>query len=316
MKKLHIQVYTSFITRTHLYVKGRILKDSPLLIKPTDGILSSLIYIVIRAFSREIKFLPVECKVGGTSYDVVTDNEGYFEIYENIKKENIKKENIENEKVRGDVLEISAKYKRRSNKIVTHIDDLTSNVPVGIISDIDDTIMVTGVKSFFKIKVILNTLFLNPFRRKPIEAAADAFHFLSNRVEGKGPVIYLSNSPWNLFIYLQTFLEYNGFPEGTLILRDMGWQLLKSRTIVQRNKYIEVEKILIAFSDTNFLLIGDTGELDFDIYQQLEEKYPERIEQIILNKAGNRKKEKMLHEYVKKNTKYKMLTGFTKVFDE
>jgi phosphatidate phosphatase APP1 len=306
MKKLHIQVYTSFITRTHLYVKGRILKDSPFLIKPTHGIFSSLIYTIIRAFSREIKFVHVQCVASSMSYHVVTDDEGYFEIFDNIEGKNME----------VGLVEISAEYKSRSNKIVAPIVDLSSDVPVGIISDIDDTIMVTGVKSFFKIKVILNTLFLNPFRRKPIEAAADAFHLLSNHVNGKGPVIYLSNSPWNLFIYLQTFLEYNGFPEGTLILRDMGWQLLKSRTIAQRNKFIEVEKILIAFSDTNFLLIGDTGELDFDIYQQLEEKYPERIEQIILNKAGNRKKEKMLHEYVKKNTKYKMLTGFTKVFDE
>ncbi len=306
MKKLHIQVYTSFITRTHLYVKGRILKDSPLLIKPTHGIFSSLIYMVIRAFSREIKFLPVQCVISDVTYDVMTDDEGYFEIYENIEAQNLK----------AGIIEISANYKRRSNKIDAPIDDLSSEVPIGIISDIDDTIMVTGVKSFFKIKVILNTLFLNPFRRKPIEAAADAFHLISNQVEGKGPVIYLSNSPWNLFVYLNTFLEFNGFPEGRLILRDMGWQLLRSKTIAQRNKFIEVEKLLIAFSDTNFILIGDTGELDFDIYKMIEEKYPERIEQVILNRAGNRKKEKMLEQYVKNNTKYKMLTGFTKVFDE
>jgi len=286
-------------------VKGRILKDSPLLIKPT-GIFSSLIYTVIRAFSREIKFLPVKCIISDITYDVMTDDEGYFEIFENIEAQNLK----------AGIIEISANYKSRSNKIETPLDDLSSGVPIGIISDIDDTIMVTGVKSFFKIKVILNTLFLNPFRRKPIEAAADAFHLLSNRVNGKGPIIYLSNSPWNLFIYLKTFLEFNSFPEGTLILRDMGWQLLKSKTIEERNKFIEVEKILVAFSDTNFILIGDTGELDFDIYQALEKKYPFRIEKIILNKAGNRKKEKMLEEYIKNNPKYKMLTGFTKVFDE
>ena len=294
------------MARTHLYVKCRILKDSPLLIKPTHGIFSSLVYTIIRAFSREIKFLPVQCVVSDVTYNVMTDDEGYFEIFENIEEQNLC----------AAIIEISANYKRRSNKIDATLDDLSSDVPVGIISDIDDTIMVTGVKSFFKIKVILNTLFLNPFRRKPIEAAADAFYLLSNHVNGKGPVIYLSNSPWNLFIYLKTFLEFNGFPEGTLILRDMGWQLLRSKTIEQRNKFIEVEKLLIAFSDTNFILIGDTGELDFDIYKEIEKKYPERIEQIILNKAGNRKKEKMLQEFVKSNTKYKMLTGFTKVFDE
>ena len=306
MKKLHIQVYTSFLTRTHLYVKGRILKDSPLLIKPTHGVLSSLIYTIIRAFSREIRFLDVQCKVSGYEYNVQTDEEGYFEIFENVEDKNI---------VAG-AIEIEAQYKNRSNCVDAQLIDFTTEVPVGLISDIDDTILVTGVKSFFKIKLLINTLFLNPFRRKPIEAAADAFHLLSNQAEGKGPVIYLSNSPWNLFTYLKTFLEYNGFPEGTIILRDIGWQLLKSKSIDQKNKYKEVEKILIAFSDTNFILIGDTGELDFDIYKALEYRYPERILQVILNKAGNLKKEKMLEKYVKLNPKYKMLTGFSKVFDD
>jgi phosphatidate phosphatase APP1 len=144
MKKLHIQVYTSFITRTHLYVKGRILKDSPLLIRPTHGIFSSLIYTIIRAFSREIKYLPIRCVISDVSYDIETDKEGYFEIFENIEQKDIK----------GNVIEISAQYKKRSNKISSTINDLTCEVPVGIISDIDDTVMVTGVKSFFKIKVI------------------------------------------------------------------------------------------------------------------------------------------------------------------
>jgi len=92
--------------------------------------------------------------------------------------------------------------------------------------------------------------------------------------------------------------------------------LLKSKSIIQMNKFIEIEKILTAFSDTNFILIGDTGELDFDIYHQLELKYPERIKQVILNKAGNIKKEEMLTEFVKENTKYKVLSGFTKLFDD
>ena len=289
-----------------MYVKGRVLKDSPLLIKPTHGILSSLIYMIIRAFSREIKFLPVQCSISHLKYNVITDDEGYFEIYENIETQSFK----------CDVIELSASYKNRSNKINVSLEDFTSDVPVGVISDVDDTIMVTGVKSFFKAKVILNTLFLNPFRRKPIDAASDAFHIFSNYINGKGPIIYLSNSPWNLFIYLKTFLEFNSFPKGILILRDIGWQLLKSKTIEQRNKFIEIEKLLIAFRDTNFILVGDTGELDFDIYKEIEKRYPDRILKIILNKAGNKKKEKELHAFVKKNDKYKMVTGFTKVFDE
>jgi len=288
-----------------LYVKGRILRDSPFLIKPTHGIFLSLIHTAIRALSREVKCHPVTCLIGDKNYEVETDKEGYFEIFEN----------IESQVITSNTIKISAYYKNESNSVLAHIKELSSEVPVGLISDIDDTLLVTGVKSFFKIKVVLNTLFLNPFRRKPIEAAAEAFHLFTKTVNGKGPIIYLSNSPWNLFIYLKTFLGFNGFPDGTIILRDMGWQLLKSKEIAQRNKYIEIEKLLKAFSETNFVLVGDTGEIDFDIYKEIEAKYPDRILRIILNKAGNRKKEKMLSQYVVDHPKFQVVEGFSVFFD-
>ncbi|MDF1698990.1 MAG: App1 family protein, partial [Saprospiraceae bacterium] len=150
-------------------------------------------------------------------------------------------------------------------------------------------------------KMLFNTAFVNPFRRKPIENAAEAFHSLLSKSEGQSPMIYLSNSPWNIFDYLQAFLIHNAFPVGELILRDMGMQLLKSRRIIEYNKYVELEKLLLAFGDTTFTLIGDTGELDFDIYKAIYEKYPDRIERIILNMAGNSRKVAEAKEYGKLN---------------
>ena len=174
---LHLQIYTSFFTQSHVYLKGRLLRNKPLLDKENSGVLRALVYTLLRALSREVTHQPVECWVGTRKVKMLTDDEGYFELYEHI--ETLATDDFT-------VMQLKTTYRGKENTRTVELTDLSQQVPVGIISDIDDTIMVTGVKSFFKLKVAINTLFLNPFRRKPIEDAATAFHQLSNQVEGIG----------------------------------------------------------------------------------------------------------------------------------
>lgn len=304
--KLHLHIYTSFFTQSHVYLKGRLLKNKPLTDKENNGILKALFYTFLRAMSREITLQKIECFVGNKKIEIVTDKEGYFELYENI------------EAMEGNdfsVINLKVNFKGQEKEQLVQLHDYSQQVPVGIISDIDDTIMVTGVKSFFKLKVALNTLFLNPFRRKPIEDAAAAFHQLSDQVEGRGPVIYISNSPWNLYSYLKSFLQHNEFPKGIVLLRDMGWQLFKSRTLEDRNKYREIKKILITFPTTEFILIGDSGELDFNIYQKVLQEHPDRIRKIIINKAGNKKKEEEILLHSQEHPNFELIQGYSSLIE-
>ena len=172
------------------------------------------------------------------------------------------------------------------------MDPYNDDIPVGIISDIDDTILMTKVKSFFRIKMLFYTIFVNPFRRKPIENAALFYHKKLASIKGYGPIIYLSNSPWNMYHYLKVFLEFNHFPKGELQLRDFGRQMLKKKPpLTEQNKYVEIEKLLLVFSNTRFILVGDTAEKDFDIYTTINKRHPDRVEEIFLLKTGNRKNE-------------------------
>lgn len=305
-RPLHIQIYTSFFTRTHVYLKGRLLRNKPLLDRENSGILRALIYTGLRALSREVAGQPMMCLIGNHEVALITDKEGYFEVCEPISTL------AENDYTS---VQLHTQYKGHEYHQKAIMTDYSKYVPVGIISDIDDTIMVTGVKSFFKFKVAINTLFLNPFRRKPIEDAAKAFHNLSNQAEGLGPIIYISNSPWNLYDYLKNFLMHNGFPEGIIMLRDMGWQLLQSRTIEQRNKYREIKKVISLFEQTDFILIGDSGELDFDIYQRVLNEHPDRIRQIIINKAGNKEKEAAIAEQAANHPRYELIQGYAELID-
>ena len=287
-KKYMIQVYLSFVTSSHLYIKGRVLKNRFPMNFANQGPISSMFNTILRARSKEIPDIPIRCGFGEHNFDVMTDCEGYFEVFQNISTFASIPKKI---KIQGELKGGPIVFDR---VLSTYLYD----VPEGIISDIDDTLMVSKVRSFFKLKLLVNSVFINPFRRKPIENAAEALHRMLKNTEGQSPMIYLSNSPWNIYDYLQDFLLYNAFPIGELLLRDMGFRVLRSKEINEYNKFIEIEKLLIAFKNTIFTLIGDTGEKDFDIYKTIMEKYPDRIKQIILNDAGNQKKIEEVKAYV------------------
>ena len=231
--KYLIQVYTSFVTSSHLYIKGRVLKDRSPTVFAEQGPLSSLFNTILRARSREFPDIPIKCIFGDHTFEVTTDEEGYFEIFHDISSYSSIPKKV---RISGQVKDENISFDR---ELRTYLYD----VPKGIISDIDDTLLVSSVRSFFKLKMLFNTAFVNPFRRKPIKNAAEALHLMSRKTEGQSPIIYLSNSPWNLYDYLQAFLLHNAFPIGEVILRDMGMQLLRSREITEYNKYIEIEKL-------------------------------------------------------------------------
>lgn len=300
-----IQVYTAFVTASHLYVKGRVLKNKSPMSFVDQGPISSLFNTILRVNSRELPNTPMKCVFGEHVFEVVTDSEGYFEVFHNILEFSAIPKSIT----------LSGTFKGEYIQFDRVLRAYQYDVPYGIISDIDDTILVTKVRSFFRMKLLFNTVFVNPFRRKPIEHAAEALHSMLSKLEGQSPMIYLSNSPWNIYDYLQAFLLHNVFPIGEVILRDMGFQLLKSREIEEYNKYLEIEKLLMAFGDTQFTFIGDTGEKDFDIYSAFLEKYPDRIVEIILNNDGNDRKIKEINDYITKSKtdKIKIINGYAEL---
>src|SRR5690606_12756889 len=66
----------------------------------------------------------------------------------------------------------------------------------GVISDIDDTILHTGVTSFLKWRVLKNSLFRNAYDRISFEGSPQLFRALHLGKDGygKNPIFYLSNS--------------------------------------------------------------------------------------------------------------------------
>ncbi len=289
-RKVRFDVYTSLYTSSHCYLKGRLLYGQRSRREFVGGYFLSVYYTLKRALSWEIKRQDMELRIGEDVYPLKTDHEGYFEFIKPIDPSILE----------STVIELSSNISNHRYTQTVQLDAYNDDVPLGIISDIDDTILRTKVKSLFRLKMLFYTIFVNPFRRKPIENAALFYHKRLASLKGYGPIIYLSNSPWNMYHYLKVFLEYNHFPKGELQLRDFGRQMLKKKPpLTQQNKYVEIEKLLHVFSLTKFILVGDTAEKDFDIYTTIISKYPDRIEDIFLLKTGNVKNEERIKSHIK-----------------
>jgi len=106
--------------------------------------------------------------------------------------------------------------------------------------------------------------------RTAFEGAPELYRDLSSG--GTNPFFYVSSSPWNLFSFLTAFLEHRDFPAGPVLLRD-----LLGTSAGREQKSVRLHEILDLHPDLRFVLIGDSGEKDPEIYAALVRSYPGRI---------------------------------------
>lgn len=153
----------------------------------------------------------------------------------------------------------------------------------GVISDIDDTIKITGTLSPI---AVLKSTFLEtptPVSGMP-ELYADLVKLLADPV-----FFYLSGSPYNLYPFLRSFRKEH-FPDGTMILRDASWQnlggLISSLSInVQEYKVDRLEKMHTWFPDRQFICIGDSTQKDPESYGDIARRHPGWIKAIYIRRV-------------------------------
>ncbi|WP_182866086.1 App1 family protein [Stieleria mannarensis] len=148
---------------------------------------------------------------------------------------------------------------------------------LSVISDIDDTIKHSEVTD--KSELLKHT-FLRDFQA--VAGMAPLYAGLHDR---GAAFHYVSGSPWQLYQPLEGFLSEAGFPKGTMHLKyfrltdSSGLGLLSSQ---QSTKLAAITPILKSFPERRFVLFGDTGEQDPEIYGQLARDFPDQIVMVLL----------------------------------
>ncbi|KAF2966686.1 hypothetical protein GQX73_g6885 [Xylaria multiplex] len=148
---------------------------------------------------------------------------------------------------------------------------------VSLISDIDDTIKRSNIALGAK------EIFRNTFVRDLKDLTIDGVQGWYNNLHNMGVRIhYCSNSPWQLYPVLATYFKLAGLPPGSLHLKRYSGMLQGIFEPVAERKKGTLEKIMNDFPERKFLLVGDSGEADLEVYTELAAAYPGRIKGIFI----------------------------------
>ncbi|MCJ7467365.1 MAG: DUF2183 domain-containing protein [Maribacter sp.] len=286
--QLQILTFQSYGTETKLYIRGRALEDEHIDLSQ-KGFLNLLLNSYRRFKVDEIRNTPISITLpDGSVFREQTDEDGYFLSNRQIGNlgKNVNREGWLIYEIAFNDASIKREIHYR-NRFPGAMLIPSKTSEYGVISDIDDTIIHTGVVSSLKWRVFINTLFIRAHKRIPLKGAAHLYHLLHRGSSGKkaNPIFYVSHSPWNLYRYLELFLKTNNFPKGPILLRSMSgfW---KSKTETPQKQH-EIMNILKTYPDLPFLLIGDSGEHDPDIYIEITQAFPGRIAAIYLRNVAD-----------------------------
>ncbi len=146
-----------------------------------------------------------------------------------------------------------------------------------VISDIDDTVKITQVTDHAR-------MFENTFY-KPYVAVAGMADLYQRWHNDGVPIHFVSSSPWHLYAELEYFLHENKFPESSMSLKYFRFKdstffnLFKSGL---KTKPFQIKQILKQYPERKFVLIGDNGEQDPEVYAAMKREHPEQIEKIFI----------------------------------
>lgn len=282
---LQVVAYHGYGTPHLLYLKGRVVEDCG--VRPArdnDSVWRNLLNMYRRFETDEIPGARVLARFQDVEQVATTNEEGFFEL--RIAPAGPLPAGRLWHEVELALLEPLRKdhpAPRSSGRVLVPPPD----AQFGVISDIDDTVVRTDVTNML---LMARTVFLRNARtRLPFPGVAALYRALERGTAGRAvnPLFYVSSSAWNLYDMLLDFLAFQGIPGGAMLLRD--WGTSKSEFLPTQNrghKLDAIRRILDQFPHLPFLLIGDSGQEDPEIYHEVLQLYPGRIYAIYIRSVS------------------------------
>ncbi|WP_424949378.1 App1 family protein [Deinococcus sp.] len=275
---LSLLCYCGWGTPTRVELTGRVVL--PRTLQPAanaDPRWRNFTNIVRRLLSREIGGVTVHGALNGVQAEATSDSDGFFTLL-------FQAEQPFEAGWHDARLTIPGR-ERTSYARVQIVDD--RGCAYGLISDLDDTVIQSDVTSIGR--MLFTVLTGNARTRSPFPGVGSLYRALARHNQGdtgsagngkntkrrgRNPVFYVSSSPWNFFDLLWQFLEYRRIPLGPMFLRNWGADLMSGHTTY---KHGVIERIFNAYPRLHFVLVGDSGERDPEIYAEVARRFPGRV---------------------------------------
>jgi phosphatidate phosphatase APP1 len=242
--------------------------------QPRDRWTTNLWRSVRRLVNDEQANVPLVLHSGAQSWRVTTDAEGYFRLEAEV-----------SDRVPGwqrlEVRTLSGQRLGEGRWLLVAPENT-----LGILSDVDDTIQVSEVTD--KSRLLANTLLRNSMQRQAVAGVADYYRrqLATNPQPAAAAMIYLSASPRQLSGAIEQFLEHHRFPPGVLITKkvtnDADHEPLTDQAAY---KTARIEAVFARLPHVRFVLVGDDGERDPEIYDAIRARHPQRVSAILIRRV-------------------------------
>ncbi|HRO13205.1 phosphatase domain-containing protein, partial [Amaricoccus sp.] len=153
-----------------------------------------------------------------------------------------------------------------------------------VISDIDDTVMHTGVAN--KAAMLWHLFVADAASRTVFPGVAALYRALHGGAGGgeMNPILYVSRAPWGIYEVLEEFFQRHDIPVGPILfLREWGlsWKHPLPRRAVDHKRHL-IEAMMRLYDDRPVVLIGDSGQRDPEIYREIVAAHPGRVRAVYI----------------------------------
>ncbi|SMR44702.1 unnamed protein product [Zymoseptoria tritici ST99CH_3D1] len=143
---------------------------------------------------------------------------------------------------------------------------------VSLISDIDDTIKHSAISSGAR------EIFRNAFVRELGDLTIEGVREWYTTLHEMGVKLhYVSNSPWQMYPVLTSYFKLANLPQGSFHLKQYSGMLQGIFEPVAERKKSSLDKLMRDFPDRKFILVGDSGEADLEIYTETALEWPGQV---------------------------------------
>jgi phosphatidate phosphatase APP1 len=216
-----------------------------------------------------VKHALVTIEVGGRRHEAVSDRSGYIDCV------------VEGELTPG--WGSATLTTADGTSVDAPLRVLDPEVRFGVISDVDDTVMVTALPR--PMLAAWNTFVMDEHARAAVPGMAVLYERLVARHPG-APVLYLSTGAWNVAPTLTRFLSRHLYPPGPLLLTDWGPTPDGWFRSGRAHKRATLARLASEFPQVRWVLIGDDGQHDEEIYAEFAAVHPENVAAVAIRRLS------------------------------
>ncbi|HYR29947.1 MAG TPA: phosphatase domain-containing protein [Thermoanaerobaculia bacterium] len=261
--KIVVSPYRGFGRGNEMLLRGRVLVEKSVTrARAAESIWRNLLNTYHRFMSDEVAGAKVRVSYRDAVVETVSDAEGHFQVL--LKPKEMADKTLWHK--------VAVELPEHGTSAVTEVMIPSDAASYAVISDIDDTIVQTNATSLLRmVRSIVN----NAAARLPFEGVAELYKALHAE---RNPIFYVSSSPWNLYELLHDYMDLNAIPHGPMFLQDWG---IDEKTLIladhTEHKLAQIQTLLDFYPELRWVLIGDSGQHDPEIYLEVIRAHPGKV---------------------------------------